>query len=226
MFTKAPLLPFAAGLLTITLGAGLPAHAESPANYRITVPVVAAVPIVERRVASRPERHCEPVSRGRGDYAGRDFYRAPERRVYSTHEPARRGGVGAQIIGGLIGGVIGNQFGGGNGRKALTVAGALVGSSIARDNVRGRTERYSYRDQSFRDGRNGRNGGYRRSGYGAHEPDYVCRTTHSERVVEAVVGYDVTYSYNNSLHSRRMDYDPGDQLELTVRAVPEEISAR
>ena len=36
------------------------------------------------------------------------------------------------LLGGLVGGLVGNQFGGGNGRKALTVIGALAGSSIAR----------------------------------------------------------------------------------------------
>ena len=33
------------------------------------------------------------------------------------------------LVGGVIGGVIGNQFGGGNGRKALTAAGAIIGAT-------------------------------------------------------------------------------------------------
>ena len=41
-----------------------------------------------------------------------------------------------ELVGGLIGGAIGNQFGGGNGKKALTVAGALLGASIAHDGER------------------------------------------------------------------------------------------
>jgi len=37
------------------------------------------------------------------------------------------------IAGGIVGGVIGNQFGKGDGKKILTVAGALLGSSIGSD---------------------------------------------------------------------------------------------
>ena len=38
-----------------------------------------------------------------------------------------------EIIGGLFGGLIGNQFGGGDGKKAMTVAGAVLGASLAHD---------------------------------------------------------------------------------------------
>lgn len=38
-----------------------------------------------------------------------------------------------EIIGGLFGGLIGNQFGGGDGKDAMTVAGALLGASLAHD---------------------------------------------------------------------------------------------
>jgi uncharacterized protein YcfJ len=39
-----------------------------------------------------------------------------------------------EIFGGILGGAIGNQFGGGSGKKVMTVAGALLGASIANDN--------------------------------------------------------------------------------------------
>ena len=38
-----------------------------------------------------------------------------------------------EIIGGLFGGLIGNQFGDGDGKKAMTAAGALLGASLAHD---------------------------------------------------------------------------------------------
>ncbi len=38
-----------------------------------------------------------------------------------------------EIVGGILGGVIGNQLGGGRGNKAMTVAGTLLGASIAND---------------------------------------------------------------------------------------------
>jgi uncharacterized protein YcfJ len=41
-----------------------------------------------------------------------------------------------EIFGGILGGAIGNQFGGGSGKKVMTVAGALLGASIANDNER------------------------------------------------------------------------------------------
>ena len=39
-------------------------------------------------------------------------------------------------VGYVIGGVIGHQFGGGNGKKALTVVGSLIGASVANDHSR------------------------------------------------------------------------------------------
>lgn len=39
-----------------------------------------------------------------------------------------------EIFGGILGGVIGNQLGDGRGNKAMTVAGTLLGASIANDN--------------------------------------------------------------------------------------------
>jgi uncharacterized protein YcfJ len=41
-----------------------------------------------------------------------------------------------EIFGSILGGAIGNQFGGGSGKKVMTVAGALLGASIANDNER------------------------------------------------------------------------------------------
>lgn len=38
-----------------------------------------------------------------------------------------------EIIGGIFGGIIGNQFGKGDGKDALTLAGAVLGASLARD---------------------------------------------------------------------------------------------
>ena len=38
-----------------------------------------------------------------------------------------------EIVGGLFGGLIGNQFGDGSGKDAMTVAGALLGASLAHD---------------------------------------------------------------------------------------------
>lgn len=49
--------------------------------------------------------------------------------VIHIQQPGATSGGGA-IIGGLGGGVIGNQFGKGNGRKAMTILGAVVGAGV------------------------------------------------------------------------------------------------
>ena len=41
--------------------------------------------------------------------------------------------------GALIGGVIGNQFGGGSGRTAATILGAVIGGRVANNNSQGET---------------------------------------------------------------------------------------
>lgn len=49
--------------------------------------------------------------------------------VIYMSQPGATSGGGA-VIGGLGGGVIGNQFGKGNGRKAMTILGAVVGAGV------------------------------------------------------------------------------------------------
>lgn len=230
MFIKTPFAPGCSqfyslrsliGAIGLSLLGGLTATqaaADDPTrahSYTIDVPVVKSTPVVETRTVERPERVCEPAhwsagrsSRyeddgvGRGDYYSGSRYHDRDRSRYEERYEKRGGGVGAQILGGLIGGAIGNQFGGGNGRKALTIAGALVGSAIAREG--GNSRRRSSDHYSDRD----------------YAPDYVCRTTIKTRTVEDVIGYDVVYRYNNALHTKRMERAPGDTIELRVRAVP------
>lgn len=196
-------------------------RALSSQNYVVAVPVVSARAIEVTRIVERPEKTCSPVRQSHyRDTRSADYSRSDSRRESAyEYRRDRRGGVGSQLLGGLIGGVIGNQFGGGNGKKALTVAGALLGSSIAssgsrRERYRGDDARYYSR---HRDARDWDEREYRSE----YQPEYQCRTTTSTREVIEVTGYDVTYSYNNTLYKRRMDYDPGDTLELHVRAEPD-----
>lgn len=57
-----------------------------------------------------------------------------------------------EIFGEILGGVIGNQLGGGSGNKAMTVAGTLLGASIARDDDRSSGSRVvSYRQVKHRE---------------------------------------------------------------------------
>jgi uncharacterized protein YcfJ len=64
----------------------------------------------------------------------------------------RTGGGGASTFdklgGAIIGGAIGNQFGGGSGKDALTVLGAIAGADIAGKKMdRGRDEIVGYRQE-------------------------------------------------------------------------------
>ena len=100
------------------------------------------------------------------------------------------------IAGAIIGGVIGNQFGGGNGRRALTVAGAALGASVGRDASR-------------------RGGEYRRPvSYERCEiqRDYETRTYTS--------GYLVQYEYNGEIFETRTRTEPGDVIRLRVAVQP------
>jgi len=202
-------------LLLLCVGSWTVAAEERPPksnSYVIDVPVVSATPIEVTRVLERPEKVCRRLSRADHRWHGAwESDWQPQRdssgayNSYHSHDSYRHrrdgGGVGARILGGLIGGAIGNQFGSGRGKKALTITGALIGSSIAIDS---RAERGRY-DRQYRE----------------IQPEYECHTTTRTRQVTEVTGYDVTYRYHNSLHKRRMEYDPGDTLELRVRAVPE-----
>lgn len=102
------------------------------------------------------------------------------------------------ITGAIIGGVIGNQFGDGRGKTAMTIAGTVLGGSVARDSYRNRPLGHSRdnRDQCrYVDDRN----------------DY--------RNTRNIDGYRVTYRYNGQLFTTTMDHDPG-------RRIPVEVSIR
>lgn len=109
----------------------------------------------------------------------------------------RRGGhrsATPEIVGGIIGGVVGNQFGSGRGKSIATVAGAILGGSIAHDMKRRRA--YAYDAYT--------------------EPVQRCRIEHDYYEQETVVGYHVKYRYNGEVYRTRMDRDPGDMVRVRV----------
>ncbi len=68
--------------------------------------------------------------------------------VRAVRVPARPSGVGA-VAGGVVGGLLGNQVGGGNGRKAMTVIGA-VGGGFAGNEIEKRTRGQTQYDVRIR----------------------------------------------------------------------------
>ncbi len=157
--------------------------------------VTEVVPLVSRKQVSTPRESCEMV-RTVAREERRRHYR-DDRRQHDAEE------LVPTLLGGLVGGVIGNQFGGGNGKKALTVLGALAGASIANE--------ASQPSRSYRHADN------RRS-----KPRYVerCRVFHEVEEFEEVVGYQVTYEYLGRTFTRTVDVAPGDQIRIHVELEP------
>ena len=111
-----------------------------------------------------------------------------------TYRP--RPSATSTLIGSVIGGAIGHQFGGGHGKDALTVAGALIGASIANDAARKKSpSQYTQLEQR-------------------------CRTTREYYDEERLTGYRVQYEYNGQVYHTRMDNEPGEYLDLRVSVAP------
>ena len=120
-----------------------------------------------------------------------------EREVcWQEREPVgRRDSATGTIAGAIIGGVIGNRFGDGNGRRALTVAGAALGASIGHDAARRGAPR-----------------GWRSYERCQIQVDYETRSYTS--------GFDVHYEYNGEIFVTRTRHHPGERIRLEVAARP------
>ncbi len=134
---------------------------------------------------------------------------------YEDRRYARRSGVGPAtnaVLGGIVGAAVGHQIGDGDGQRAATVAGALLGSAIARDRYSGGNR---YDDRGYRGGR----------------PIEVqretvryeqrCETVEVGRREDRVVGYRVSYDYNGHLYTTQTPYHPGESIRVRVDVVPE-----
>ena len=204
----APLRWAAGAALLCTLAAGTAAADDDYRrdSYVTYAEVVSVTPHYGWRDIEEPVRYCEDV---------------PVRRTYDLRSGYDRAGHGyrrrdgsepaAGLVGGLIGGLVGHQFGGGNGKKALTIVGAALGASIAQDHVRrsrygdDHDDRYAY--------------GYR-DGVAAGRVARRCRETVETRRVRGVQGYDVTYRYQGRTFNKWMDEHPGDRVRVHVEVEP------
>ncbi len=115
--------------------------------------------------------------------------------VVERRRPEDRNRVAGTVIGAIAGGIIGHQIGGGRGRTVATVGGAVAGGAIGRK-VQGD---HQDRDTVTRVVKH-------------------CRpATESEE--QGATLYDVVYAYQGQNLHVRLDYDPGDRIELPVRGV-------
>ncbi len=198
-------MQFKASVLVVVLLIGSQAFAgerfaagerySSGDSYHAYARVVDVNPIVTRRLTETPTQSCrwerphKTVTVDTGRY--------PEEPPY----PHRHQAVIPTIVGGLIGSLIGHQFGGGNGKRALTIAGAITGASIGNQIAR---ERSRWHRDHFR-----------------HEPLVErCRTVNQTRVVEDVDAYRVTYRYNGETFAKIMDTHPGKRIPINVSVAP------
>lgn len=129
---------------------------------------------------------------------------------------ARRAGMGpdtSTVLGGIVGAAIGNQIGDGDGRRAATVAGALLGGAIARD---------GHRSRDFDDRHAGR---YDRRGYPMQREqvhyERRCQEVADGRSEDRVVGYRVLYDYNGLQGWTETAHHPGRTIRVRVDVTPD-----
>jgi uncharacterized protein YcfJ len=121
-----------------------------------------------------------------------------ETEYYAINDRPR--GVGVKtIFGAVIGGVIGHQIGGGRGNDIATVAGTLIGASVAKDAA------------------------FRNAGYSTREysrPVTRCKTSYQSHEEERIDGYRVIYSYHGQKYATNTPEDPGKRLRIRVDVRP------
>ena len=101
-----------------------------------------------------------------------------------------------EIIGGVIGGAIGNQFGDGDGKDIMTLAGILMGASIANDAEKAAA-----------------------NGKQTIVSQEVCEKRIRQKIETRLSHYKVTVDYNGSevsFSSKRRPYDDVIKVEVTV----------
>ena len=101
-----------------------------------------------------------------------------------------------EIIGGVIGGAIGNQFGDGSGKDIMTLAGILMGASIANDAEKAAA-----------------------NGKQTVVSQEVCEKKVRQKIEKRLSHYKVTVDYNGtevSFSSKRRPYDDVIKVEVSV----------
>lgn len=202
-------------LLVYPLAMGICAQAsaghdsvEQDNSYQAYARVIDVEPIVSRRFTVGPERRCTPSTDGSREDRPR-YYRDArghwqhtyQKNTYANRYEHRHRSAAPSLIGGLLGSLIGHQFGGGNGKTALTIVGAIAGASIGNE--------IAY--------------GNHRNIVGYSSPQVQrCHTTNRSRVVEKTDGYRVTYRYNGETFTKRMDAHPGKHVAIRVKVTPYE----
>jgi len=187
---RSVLLPVVATVLGLGLSqVAFADHDRQGDDYYAWARVVESRPIISYEEVTTPEEHCRIVHRrGRHDDHRDVVYRDS------------RDDFGPRLIGSVIGGVIGHQLGGGKGKTAFTIAGALAGAEIA---SAGQRDAYARNERARPRG-----------------PERECYTTYQTERVQYIEGYDVTYEYLGRQFHKVTDEDPGDRIQVRVSVSP------
>lgn len=112
------------------------------------------------------------------------------------HKPAKdTHQIAGTAIGAVLGGVLGHQVGGGKGKTLATVAGAVGGGYAGK-----KIEEHVQNNNTYTTN------------------ERKCQTV-NHRTTQ-VVGYKVTYSYNGTRHTTRMNHKPGDRIRVKSGVQP------
>ena len=116
--------------------------------------------------------------------------------IKETVQNSGDGSATNEIIGGIIGGAIGNQFGEGDGKEVMTLAGILMGASIANDAEKS-------------------------AGNGTQKiiSQEVCENKVRQKIEKRLSHYKVTVDYNGrevSFSTKRRPFDDVIKIEVTV----------
>ncbi len=159
-------------------------------KYLVTALALLATPVAAETVFGRVT-YVEPV------YSN-TYVDVPQTVCYDVEVPVTgrtQASTGDVLTGAIIGGAIGNQFGGGSGKDAATVLGAIIGADTA--NKAGRQVVTGYRVER------------------------QCKTEYVSDVQNVITAWTVYYRWGNgagagSFVTNRDDYVVGDTIRLKV----------
>ncbi|MGH8108887.1 MAG: glycine zipper 2TM domain-containing protein [Arenimonas sp.] len=149
--------------------------------------VLSVDPVIDQNY-SQARRECWTVSSRNNRY---------DNRYYTNNYRNRRSGnnTGA-VLGGIVGAAIGNQVGDGDGRRAATVAGAVLGYAIARDVQNNRGDNYRYSGNRY----DSRSDQYGNGYYTEPNGQLRCRMVNDDQY---------GYGYQNNRYDNSSDYRYG-----------------
>lgn len=179
------------------------AYANNGARYD-NARVISVDPIIDQ-YTSQSRRECWVVSSRSNNRYGNNRYN--NNRYNENYNRRSSSGIGnntGAVLGGVIGAAIGNQVGDGDGRRAATAVGAVLGYAIARDaqNNRGDNSRYSnngYSDNSYNNNHDYRND-HQSTAYTEPNGQLRCRMVNDD---------NYAYGYQNNRYQNNSDYRYG-----------------